>query len=350
MNYPSERWKNLKPYKLSICIATYNRGKFIGETLDSIIAEMRHGVEIVVVDGASPDETPQVLNRYLRDGHEIQYFREEVNSGVDRDYDKAVSYARGEYCWLMSDDDLIQSGSISRILNAIECKPDLVVVNSEVRNLDFSVLLNTRILKFTSDRDYQENEAESFFVDTASYLSFIGAVVINRNLWLGRDRESYYGTLFVHIGVIFQKPALKKVKVIADPLITIRYGNAMWTPRSFEIWMFKWPSLIWSFKSFSHSAKQSVIPISPWKSTRTLFYNRALGAYTFVEYEKFIALNTTGRIKALAFAIAIFPRKVAYAIAVIYFLICKRNDLMAQSDLLRSCKKSSITRMLARLF
>lgn len=51
--------------KLSICIATYNRGKFIGETLDSILVQMEPGVELLVVDGASPDNTPEVMAQYL---------------------------------------------------------------------------------------------------------------------------------------------------------------------------------------------------------------------------------------------------------------------------------------------
>src|SRR5665647_2657471 len=102
--------------KLSICITTYNRGQFIGETLDSILGQMVAGVELVIVDGASPDNTPAVMTQYLLRYPEIRFFREQVNSGVDGDYDKAVGYARGEYCWLMSDDDLLKPGAIQYVL------------------------------------------------------------------------------------------------------------------------------------------------------------------------------------------------------------------------------------------
>ena len=37
---------------LSICIATHNRGTFIGATLDSIISQANEKIEIVIVDGA----------------------------------------------------------------------------------------------------------------------------------------------------------------------------------------------------------------------------------------------------------------------------------------------------------
>jgi len=56
---------NTEQPRLSICIATRNRADFISETLDSIVGQIETGVEIVIVDGASSDETPKVLGRYL---------------------------------------------------------------------------------------------------------------------------------------------------------------------------------------------------------------------------------------------------------------------------------------------
>ena len=161
-----------RPPKLSICVATYNRGKFIGETLDSILCQSMQGVEIVVVDGASPDNTPEVMAPYLSAHPEIRYFREQENSGVDRDYDKAVAYATGEYCWLMTDDDLLRPGAVSRVLERIDGSPDLVVVNAEVRNYDFSIVLQERILDFSGDREYGAEDGEKFFSEAAG-LSFV---------------------------------------------------------------------------------------------------------------------------------------------------------------------------------
>jgi glycosyltransferase involved in cell wall biosynthesis len=49
---------------LSICIATYNRADYIGETLDSIIPQLTDNVELLVVDGASTDNTEDVVRTY----------------------------------------------------------------------------------------------------------------------------------------------------------------------------------------------------------------------------------------------------------------------------------------------
>ncbi|HWV46875.1 MAG TPA: glycosyltransferase family 2 protein, partial [Nitrospira sp.] len=223
--------------RLSICMATFNRASFIGMTLDSILDQMQPGVELIVVDGCSPDGTPEVMADYAGRNPAIRYYRETVNSGVDGDYEKAVAYARGDYCWLMTDDDLLKPGAIRVVLNAIEHHPDLVVLNSEVCNADFSALLTPRFIQLKQDKSYRSDAVDVLFTETAGALSFIGCVVIRRETWMTRMREAYLGTLFIHMGVIFQTPALDQVRVVAEPQISIRYGNAMWTSRGFEIWM-----------------------------------------------------------------------------------------------------------------
>jgi abequosyltransferase len=50
---------------LSICIATYKRAAYLGETLAAILDGLPTGVEVVILDGASPDNTPQVIEPFL---------------------------------------------------------------------------------------------------------------------------------------------------------------------------------------------------------------------------------------------------------------------------------------------
>ncbi|BBO99918.1 glycosyltransferase family 2 protein [Sulfuriferula nivalis] len=335
--------------KLSICIATYSRGAFIGATLDSILVQMEPGVEIVVVDGASPDSTPEVMARYVLQHPEIRYFRESINSGVDADFDKAVGYARGEYCWLMTDDDLLRSGALTKVLLTLNGEDDLIVVNSEVRNKDMSVVFENQSLMFDADKGYHQVDSEAFFAEIAAYLSFIGCVIIRRTCWLSRDRATYYGTLFIHVGVIFQTPPIANVRVIAEPLIVIRYGNAMWTPRSFEIWMFKWPKLIWSFPDFSDAVKRKVCRREPWRSAKALFHNRALGAYSVAEFRKFWPNETSKVERVIAYVLSVFPASVANFIMVFYFAILVKPAPMALHDLLCSRNAGLLSRLVTRV-
>jgi abequosyltransferase len=335
--------------KLSICIATYNRAAFIAETLESILGQMTPDVELIVVDGASPDGTGEVIAEVVVRHPALRYYREKVNSGVDGDYDKAVGYARGEYCWLMTDDDVLVSGAVSRVLAALVTRPPLVVVNSEVRNVDLSVTLARPRLAVYEDIEYDTKRGEDFFAKAATYLSFIGAVVIRRELWLARDRKSYYGTQFIHMGVMFQSPAIGAAKVIAQPLIVIRNGNAMWTPRAFEIWSFKWPALLWSFADFSESTKRSVCPRDPWRGFNFLLFHRALGSYSLEEFRKYLASIARGRARAVAWLVAQCPAALANLASVIYFGLFKRGSRRVELyEVLRSRHAGATSRAAAR--
>jgi abequosyltransferase len=310
--------------RLSVCIATFRRVEYIGETLRSILGQAQQGVEVVVVDGASPDGTAAVVEGLAAVHSRLRYHREPVNSGVDADYDKAVGYARGDYCWLLSDDDVLAPGAIERVLGAIADGPDLVVVNAESRTPDLSRVLDRRFLQITDDRIYGPGDASALFVDTAKYLSFIGAVVIRRSVWLARDRRTYDGSLFAHVGVIFQPPPLGRVLVVGEPLVRIRWGNAMWTPRGFEIWMFKWPALVWSFGHFSVEARAAVSPREPWRILRWLGLFRAQGGYSIAEYRRFLAGRGTWTYRLAARLLAVLPVKAANLLVTVYCVLVAR--------------------------
>lgn len=339
------------PPRLSICIATRNRAGFIGETLDGIFEQLVPGVEVVVVDGASTDGTPELLRRCAAAQPALRVFLEPVNSGVDGDYDRAVGYARGFACWLMTDDDLLAPGAVSRVLEALEAGPDLVVVNAEVRSADMARVLVADRLRFGADREYHPGEGDRLLAELGDALTFIGGVVIRRDVWLARDRASYYGSLFVHVGVIFQAP-LGPVRVLGAPLIRIRYGNAGWTARSFEIWMFMWPRLVWSFPGFSPAAKARVTPAEPWRRPRTLLLQRAMGAYGLAEYRRLVApaagSGTGGRL--VAWALAILPAAVANAVSALWILLVARRRSAATTacDLARGAPATWLARLAAR--
>ena len=310
---------------------------------------MQPGVELIVVDGASPDNTPEVMAQYLSRYPEIRYYREQENSGVDRDYDKAVGYARGEYCWLMTDDDLLRPGAIKTVLSELNGMNELVIVNAEFRNVDFSKVLDERLLKLKSDKKYHIGDKESIFSETAQGLSFIGCVVIKRDIWSARNRSLYFGSLFIHVGVIFQQPPIEKVMVIAQPQITIRYGNSMWTPRGFEVWMIKWPELIWSFSGLSDSAKSTACPRGVWKNLRKLFFYRAVGGYSVNEYRTFLVSRYSGLERKLYMAITIIPPVAANIIGSLYCALAATNARMIMHGLVHSRHATWVSRWVARI-
>jgi abequosyltransferase len=321
--------------RLSICITTLNRAAYIGETLESILPQLTPDVELIVVDANSSDGTEEIVQSFVQRSSSIRFLRLPKNNGLDQDYCLAVAEARGEFCWLMSDDDLIVPGAVEKVLGELKSDLDLLIVNAEVRSKDMQTILEVKKLKILKDRTYPAHNFEAFFIDTASYLSFIGAVVIRRSVWMERDRESYFNTMFIHMGVIFQRVITGAIKVLADPLVRIRYGNAQWSSRSFQIWMFKWPDLLWSFTCLSDRAKANISPRYPWMSLQKLALMRALGCYSKSEYKKFLSIIPL-KFRILSLGVAIFPGRLLNLMAQGYYSWI-RPDEVTLTDL-RSCK------------
>jgi hypothetical protein len=250
--------------RLSICIATFKRGAFIGETLASFLPTLPDGVEVIVLDGASPDNTADVVSEWSSRHPQLRYIREDTNSGVDQDYDKAVGYARGDYCWLMTDDDLLRPGAVASVLAACADDPDLVVVNSAVEDTGFERVLAPRLLDFASDRDFDRAGEGELFALTGKYLSFIGAVVIRRALWMARAREPYYGSLFIHFGVDVPGAGdSQRTRAFPNRSSGCATATRCGGPRGFDIWMRMWPELVWSFGAFPTSSGRGSAGATP---------------------------------------------------------------------------------------
>jgi glycosyltransferase involved in cell wall biosynthesis len=333
--------------KLSICMATFKRADFIAETLDSIVPSLSNTVELVIVDGASPDNTAEVVASYVAENPHIRYFREGENSGVDADYDKAVGYARGRWCWLMPDDDLVVPNAVARVLELLAQDPDLIVVDAEVRDVTMQRLIAPRRMNFTGVRTYSADDLDALMGDVGEAISFIGAVIIRRDIWLSRERERYHGSLFAHVGVIFQAP-LCHVIALGESLIRIRYGNSMWTPRSFEIWALKWPNLIWSMPGFSDATKERLAAHQMWTSLPRLFAFRAKGSYSYDEYRAFLQDRAHGWRRGLLLIMAIFPGRLAHVIGTVYFALRGQLNGMGGYDLLyRSRFSNPVSRWVA---
>jgi abequosyltransferase len=308
-----------------------NRADFIGQTLDSIVSQLRDGVEVVIVDGGSKDDTATIVAGYASTHPVIRYVNRgstagPSNAGFDRDCSYAVELSQSEYCWLMTDDDILQPGAIDAVLEQVAARHDLVVVSSQVRDFSLRTTLIEARPELSQDMVFAPSDWDRFVRTAAVHLTFVGAVVIKRSIWLSRDAERFYGTGFVHVGVIFSAPLTGTVSIIARPLVLIRYGNAQWLERGFEIFMFRWPELVWSFPGVSDAAKRSVTLREPWRSWRVLLLQRVYGRYSLRQYRTFLRERLGGwHRRILPLSIALAPKRLLYGPAWLYGRLLHRH-------------------------
>jgi abequosyltransferase len=312
--------------KLSVCITTLNRAAFIGATLESILVQATNECEVVVLDGGSTDDTERVVSEYTRRFDQLRYIKQNMNNGFDRDCDRMVELARGEYCWLMTDDDLLKEGALVTILQALGRDLSFVIVNVELRDLNMSKVLQRRWLNFDSDRVYGPEEMDSLVLETGNILKFMGCMVIKRSLWLARQTKRYYGSLFNYLGVIFHEPFPSEALVIAEPFISYRMGNShAWSPKVFETFMINLPSLVWSL-ALSEAAKRKVCgSAEPWRDVQELLLQRGWGFYSLAEYRRCLRPRLRSlRESFTPMFVALLPGVVVNAFLVFYHLMSSR--------------------------
>jgi abequosyltransferase len=289
---------------LSICIATFNRAHTIGATLDSIVPQLTDEVELLVLDGASTDSTEEVVTELARRCEQLRYVKLPQNNGLDRDFDTCVSLARGQYCWLMSSDDFLKPGAIRRVLTALNGNLSLIIVNAEHRDESMSRVVIPSRLSFSGDRTYDSDELESLFVDAGTAAGYIGSVVIEREIWLTRERVQYYGLLVIHEAVIFQKKLPGRALVIAEALVAIRGGHPSWMAKLPDLAVRWWPFI--ASLPVSEAAKRRrrkfMLP--------SLMLSRAMGGYSLAQYHQWIRPTLHSISEALLHvAIALAPPK-----------------------------------------
>lgn len=95
--------------KISIITATYNSGNTVGDTLKSVLAQTYHDYELLVVDGASKDNTLEVVKKMepLFEGR-MRYISE-PDKGIYDAMNKGIRMATGEVIGILNSDDFYTS-------------------------------------------------------------------------------------------------------------------------------------------------------------------------------------------------------------------------------------------------
>lgn len=91
---------------VSIITPTYNCGKFIARTIESVLAQTYSNWEMIIVDDCSTDNTREVVEEYIKNDNRIKYVILEKNSGAAVARTRAMELAKGSYMAFLDSDDL----------------------------------------------------------------------------------------------------------------------------------------------------------------------------------------------------------------------------------------------------
>ena len=193
--------------RLSVAIPTYNRAHFLKANILNLldqISRLDELIGIVVSDNASTDGTDAMVMHLIEGGAPINYYRNDVNLGMDENADLAIKRSVGEYVLLLGDDDMLEPCALRAIIQCLKSYPNvgLIYLNFKIYDKNLEKEVDFRDLAF------DPIEVDTFFSDglaviekTKKIFAAISGGVYRRALWEQADPKRFYGTIFIHVGV-----------------------------------------------------------------------------------------------------------------------------------------------------
>ena len=149
--------------KVSVIVPVYKSELYIGECVDSILAQRYQDYELILVDDGSPDRCGEIIDEYAaRDGR-IRVVHQE-NGGPAAARNTGLDIASGEYVYFADSDDILDPQLLETVIPKIEQGYDMVVFGfalfpppnrKQKANMKYSVRKETEIILNTGEEKLQ---------------------------------------------------------------------------------------------------------------------------------------------------------------------------------------------------
>ena len=113
--------------KVSVIVPCYKQADYLAETLDSVLAQTYSNWECVIVNDGSPDNTDDVVERYLTQDSRFKYIKQQ-NSGPSVARNNGIENSCGEFILPLDADDLIAPSYLEKAVNVFRQQPKTKLV------------------------------------------------------------------------------------------------------------------------------------------------------------------------------------------------------------------------------
>ncbi len=137
--------------QVTVFIPVYNREQYIGEAIESILAQTFSDFEILLVDDGSTDSSVDKIRSFS--DPRIRLVRNEENLGIPKTRNKGIEHARGQYMAMLDSDDRSYPERLEKQVAFLESHPDHAQVGSWCRMMDAQGNVLTKIKRQPASPD-----------------------------------------------------------------------------------------------------------------------------------------------------------------------------------------------------
>lgn len=125
---------------VTIITPSYNQGRYLEETIQSVLSQDYPIIEYMVIDGASKDNTLNIIGRYEE---KLAYWCSEPDRGQTDAINKGFARANGQILAWINSDDTYNPGAVSQAVAFLKEHPEVGVVYSDLNFIDE----NSRVIR-----------------------------------------------------------------------------------------------------------------------------------------------------------------------------------------------------------
>ncbi len=217
---------------LSLCLPTYNRCGLLRVALETLLEQVTPTVaaqvEIIVADNASPDATKQTVEDIiaLHSRVAIRYFRQTKNTGSDGNIQTLLQLARGEFFYLLADDDLLLPGALEKLLTLIAAHPTVNAFCLNIRPFEHDITIASEPF-FAVPEDTVLSDKNAKLQRVGTLITFLSIFAFRRDLVTPENYTTWLGSFIVQsyyfVDVLAQDGGLL---ITAQPYLGIRDNNS----------------------------------------------------------------------------------------------------------------------------
>lgn len=122
--------------RVSVGLPVYNGERFVGQAVESVLAQTFEDFELIISDNGSSDATEEICRSYAARDPRVRYARGKTNRGAAWNFGRVFELAAGEYFKWIAADDVCGSQFLHRCVEALDSNPRAILAHGRAKAID----------------------------------------------------------------------------------------------------------------------------------------------------------------------------------------------------------------------
>lgn len=207
---------------ITVGIPVYNEGKYLEETLCSVLENVEFIKKIIITDNASTDETQEICMRYAKKFHQIQYVRQKNKIAAIDNWKTSLYLADTKYFVWIGGHDVISDNYIESLVRLIETDQNAVVAVPCIYHFFEDVTSKVVYMNFSKFKFHSNNQQTR----VENVIGLLESCLVVNQVWnrkILRDMMDVIEARWVCSDVILAMYAVLKGKILCEPKSSYSY-------------------------------------------------------------------------------------------------------------------------------